>query len=74
MIFPYFIRRISGYQILIGPDAVIPENSPYLWCFTLNDHGKFTGYSRTRLTPSAVRTAKYAASELGLPGDWERLK
>jgi hypothetical protein len=60
----YFVREWKGYQICIGPDANA-EGDPYEHCIPLRDTGEFGGYSTTRLTTKAKRTATEAAISLG---------
>jgi hypothetical protein len=60
----WFVRRWSGYQICIGPDAE-KEGDKYEWCIPLRDTGEFGGLSTTKLTTRAKRTATKAAISLG---------
>jgi len=60
----WFVRRWSGYQVCIGPDAN-QEGDPYEHCIPLRDTGEFGGYSNSRLNHVVVSTAFKAAYMLG---------
>lgn len=60
----WFVRKFTGYQICIGPDAE-KEGDDYTHCIPLRESGEFGGYSTKRLTSKVKRAAVQAAESLG---------